>query len=133
MLQKLDEKILELAALPNLQADCTNRHPWGKVQIKVNKITNFPFQGNVFIRFTLQPWVVETKKCIDGKMDFNQTFYLPVANHFFTIKAEVINMHADGWLREHFKESILYTFEIRIPDLNKEPFLPDGSIKLPLS
>ena len=58
---------------------------------------------------------------------------MPVANHFFTIKAEVINMHADGWLREHFKETVLSTYEIRIPDLNKEPFKPDGTIKLPIT
>jgi hypothetical protein len=42
-------------------------------------------------------------------------------------------MHADGWLREHFKESVLATYEIRIPDLNKEPFKPDGSIRLPVT
>jgi len=66
-------------------------------------------------------------------MDFNQSFYLPLANHFFTIKVEVINLHADGWLREHFKESVLASYDIRIPDLNKEPFKSDGSIRLPVA
>jgi len=77
--------------------------------------------------------VVETKKCMETKIDFNQSVYLPLANHFFTIKIEVISLHADGWLRDRFKESILQTYEIRIPDLNKEPFEADGSIRLPLT
>ena len=89
----------------------------------MSRIVNFPFQGTVFVRFSLQPWVVETKKLMEqGKMDFNQNVYLPIANHFFTLKIEVINLHADGWLRGNFKEVVLQTYEIRIPDLNKEPF-----------
>jgi hypothetical protein len=58
---------------------------------------------------------------------------MPVANHFFTLKIEVINLTADGWLREHFKEHLITSFEIRVPDINKEPFKSDGSIRLPIT
>lgn len=70
---------------------------------------------------------------MEGITEFGQSFYLPVANHFFTLKVEVINLHADGWVRAHFKESVIASYEIRIPDLNKEPFKADGSIRLPVA
>jgi hypothetical protein len=59
--------------------------------------------------------------------------FIPIANNFFTLKVDIINVTADGWLREHFKEHIIASFDIRIPDLKKEPFKPDGSIRLPFS
>lgn len=39
----------------------------------------------------------------------------------------------DGWFREHKKEQVIATFEIRIPDIDKEPFDDNGMIKLPIS
>ena len=42
-------------------------------------------------------------------------------------------MTADGWLREHFKEHVVASYDIRIPDINKEPFKADGSLRLPIS
>ena len=59
--------------------------------------------------------------------------FIPIANNFFTLKVDIINVTADGWLREHFKEHIIASFDIRIPDLKKEPFKSDGSIRLPFS
>jgi hypothetical protein len=53
VLGKVERKLIEVGSLPNLTADCTNRHPWGKICIKVNRIVNFPYQGTVLIRFTL--------------------------------------------------------------------------------
>lgn len=104
---KLEDKVKEFSLVINPIADCTNRHAWGKIRIHVGRIVNFPFQGLVFVRLTLQPWILESKKCCEQKTEFNQSFYLPVANHFFTLKIEVINIHADGWLSTNFKEAIL--------------------------
>lgn len=59
---------------------------------------------------------------MENKFDFNQGFYIPVANHFFKLKIEVINMEASGFFSEKFTEHILDSFEIRLSDLNKEPF-----------
>ena len=69
---------------------------------------------------------------MDSKLDFQQTFYVPIANHFFTLKIELINLQSDGWLREHFIEKVLASYEIRIPDLNKAPFQADGTVILPI-
>lgn len=52
--------------------------------------------------------------------------------HFFTLKVEILNVLADGWFREHSKENVIDSYEIRLPDINKEPFQPDGTLILPL-
>ena len=49
-----------------------------------------------------------------------------------TVKIELINMESVGWLREQFKEHIFESYEIRLPDINKDPFRSDGSIMLPI-
>lgn len=41
-------------------------------------------------------------------------------------------MEASGFFRENFTEHILDSFEIRLSDLNKEPFQKDGTLVLPL-
>jgi hypothetical protein len=40
---------------------------------------------------------------------------------------------ADGWFREHYKEAVLASYDIRIPDIDKEPFDEHGRIVLPVS
>jgi len=57
---------------------------------------------------------------------------MPVANHFFTLKINLINLKSDGWLQEKFKEFVIASYEFRISDLNKPPFNSDGSITLPI-
>ena len=52
--------------------------------------------------------------------------------HFFTLKVEILNVLADGWFREHSKENVIDSYEIRLPDINKAPFQPDGTLILPL-
>ena len=47
---------------------------------------------------------------------------MPVASHFFTLKIEVINLESVGFFRENFKEHVLDSYDIRIPDLHKDPF-----------
>lgn len=42
-------------------------------------------------------------------------------------------MENDGWFREHMKEQVIATFEIRLPDVGKEPFDEYGNIKLPIN
>ena len=116
-----------------LHMDQTNRYSWGKILIHINKIVNFPFYGNLFVRISLPPWQICTRRIMDQRLDFNQFFYIPVSNNFFTLKLEVINLSSDGWLREHYSEQILATYQIRIPDINKAPFAPDGSLSLPIN
>lgn len=38
-----------------------------------------------------------------------------------------------GVLSAKFKESVLATYDIRIPDLRNAPFTDDGSIRLPVT
>jgi hypothetical protein len=54
------------------------------------------------------------------------------SNHFQTLKIELLNHKADGWLSESFKDIIIASYSIRIPDLTYEPFAADGSISLPI-
>ena len=49
-----------------------------------------------------------------------------------TIKLVVINLQSDGWFKEHFKENVVAAYEIRLPDINKEPFDSEGNIALPI-
>ena len=102
--------------------NCTNRYSWGKVFVFVNKIINFPFANSIFVRVSVDPWSLCTKRVMDNKYDFKQGFYIPVANHFFTLKIEIINMESVGFFRENFKEHVLESYEIRLADLNKDPF-----------
>jgi len=104
-----------------LQMDCTNRYAWGKVFVFVNKIINFPYFNSIFVRVSVSPWSLCTKRISDNKYDFKQGFYIPVASHFFTLKVDLINMESVGFFRENFKEHILESYEIRLADLNKEP------------
>ena len=41
-------------------------------------------------------------------------------------------MESVGFFRENFKEHVLETYNIRIPDINKEPFQKDGTLVLPI-
>ena len=114
------------------EMNCTNRYSWGKIFVQVQKITNFPYYNSVFVRLSVQPWSLNTKRIMDNKYDFYQGFYIPVANHFFTLKIELINMESVGLFRESFKEHVLDSYEVRLPDLNKEPFKSDGTLFLPI-
>lgn len=58
----------------------------------------------------MAPWQFKTKKIIDQNTDFNQTFFVPVANYWFTIKIELINLQPEGWLREVYHEKVIATF-----------------------
>jgi hypothetical protein len=113
--------------------DHTNRYPWGKIMVDIYSITNFPFYNNLFIRISCIPYILQTKKIIDNRLDFNQRFFFPVHNHFNTLKIELINILNDGWFREHMKESVVASFEIRLPDIDKEPFDINGRIRIPVS
>jgi hypothetical protein len=112
--------------------DQTNRYSWGKVIVHVNKISNFQFTSNILIKISLGPWQVHSKRIINEKLDWNQTFYIPTPHNFVTIKLEVISLQSDGWFKEHFKENVIAAYEIRLPDINKRPFDADGNIVLPL-
>jgi hypothetical protein len=115
-----------------LPMDQTNRYSWGKVVVHISKITNFAFTNNIFIKISLGAWQVQSKRIINDKLDWNQTFYIPTPSHFATLRVEVINLQSDGWFKEHFKENVIATYDIRLPDINKEPFDPDGYIVLPI-
>ena len=114
------------------EINCTNRYSWGKVYVWINKMINFPYVGQIFIRASVQPWALQTKVSKDGKHDFKQGFYIPVASHFFTLKIELINLESVGFFSEKHKEHVLETYEIRIADINKDPFQKDGTLVLPL-
>jgi hypothetical protein len=49
------------------------------------------------------------------------------------LKIEVINFLNDGWFRDHVKEHVIGSYEIRIPDIDKAPFDFHGYIKLPIN
>jgi hypothetical protein len=133
LLAQVAEKLNHFSLLPNTLSDYTNRHPWGKIKVTVKRVTNFPFQGCLYCRVHLQPWTLETRKCMElGVTEFNQSFYIPNANHFFTIKVELVNTHMSGVLSAKLKETVLASYEIRIPDLRHAPFDRDGSISLPI-
>ena len=53
-------------------------------------------------------------------------------NTYNTLKVEVINSLNDGWLRNHVKDVVIASFEIRLPDIDKDPFDANGYIKLPV-
>ena len=44
----------------------------------------------------------------------------------------MIHLQSKGVLTEYFKEHIFESFEIRLPDIDKEPFREDGTIILPI-
>ena len=101
--------------------------------VEVDSIKHFPFYHNIFIRVVCNPYVLYTRKILDPVLDFQQKFYIPVHNHFNTLKLDIINVLNDGWFREHVKEQIIASFDIRVPDVDKEPFDENGYIKLPIS
>jgi len=59
--------------------------------VEVQAIKNFPFFNNIFVKLTCNPYILETKKICDTKLDFQQRFFFPVHNHFCTLKVEIIN------------------------------------------
>ncbi len=58
-------------------------------------------------------------------------FFYAFANHFYTLKIDLINLQSDGWLRNKYKELVIASYEFRISDLNKSPVDSDASITLP--
>ena len=41
-------------------------------------------------------------------------------------------MESVGFFRENFTEHVLETYEIRLADINKDPFQKDGTLVLPI-
>jgi hypothetical protein len=74
-----------------------------------------------------------SRRILDNNLDFNQRFYIPVHNPFNTLKVDIINIVNDGILRDHKKEYLIASYEMRLPDIDKEPFDFNGYIKLPIS
>lgn len=135
LLDKIQKKIEELAKIDPIDMpimDQTNRYPWGKIIVRVCMITNFNYMNNIFIKLTLGPWQLCTRRIINEKLDFNQTFYMPTPSNFCSLKIELLNLQSDGWFKEHFKENLIASYEIRLPDLKKEPFDQYGNIALPI-
>lgn len=136
ILEKYTERIENFSKLePEIVSTVmnhTNRYSWGKVFVWVNKIINFPYFNSIFVRLSIQPWSLSTKRIMDSKFEFKQGFYIPVANYFFTLKVEIINLENTGFFREKFEEHIIESYEIRLPDLNKDPFQRDGTLVLPI-
>ena len=48
------------------------------------------------------------------------------------LKIDILTIINDGWLKDHVKETLIATYEIRLPDIDKAPFDFNGYIKLPL-
>jgi len=115
-----------------LPMDQTNRYSWGKIVVHIDKLTNFPYTNNLFVKLSLGAWQVQSKRIINEKLEWNQTFYLPIPHNFATLRVEVINLQSDGWFKEHYRENLVACYDIRLPDINKEPFDPSGYIVLPL-
>mmetsp|Transcript_18155 Transcript_18155/g.13202 ORF Transcript_18155/g.13202 Transcript_18155/m.13202 type:complete len:257 (+) Transcript_18155:42-812(+) len=113
--------------------DQSNRYPFGKLLVEVHCLKNFPFYSNLFVKLTCNPWVLGTRRIPTTELDFNQRFFFPVHNHFATLKVELINSTYDGWFRDHKKETVITSFEIRLPDLHKDPFDYNGNIRIPVS
>lgn len=107
---------------PSYDIDQTNRNPFGKVLIQVDSIKHFPYHNKVFVRLSFNPFVMQTKNVTDQHLRFKQNFYLPVHNHFNTLKIEIFNSLNDGWLRDHVKDSLIGSYEVRMPDIDKAPF-----------
>ena len=53
-------------------------------------------------------------------------------NHFNTLRIEILNLLNDGWFREHVKEQVVASFDMRLTDIDKEPFDENGYVKLPI-
>ena len=115
-----------------ISIDQTNKNPSGKILVELDKIKNFPYQNNIFIRIQCNPFVFISRRILDNNLDFNQRFYIPVHNPFNTLKVDIINIVNDGILRDHKKENLIASYEIRLPDIDKEPFDFNGYIKLPI-
>jgi hypothetical protein len=101
--------------------------------IQIDSIKHFPYQNNISVRLSFNPFVLSTKKILEKDLDFKQSFYIPVHNHFNTLRVEIINSLNDGWFRDHVKETIIASFDIRMPDIDKSPFDEQGFIKLPIT
>jgi hypothetical protein len=91
VLAAVREKVEVMAEIPNPYADETNRISWGKLKIQIGSLRNFPYYGTIFVKVSLTPWQFKTKKIMDSRLDFFQSFYVPVANNWFTIKVDLIN------------------------------------------
>lgn len=112
--------------------DQTNRNPFGKLMLELISLKHFPFYHNIFIRISCNPYQLISRKILDCNHEFHQKFYIPVHNHFNTLKIEIINLLNDGWFREHVKETVIASYDIRLTDIDKEPFDESGYIKLPI-
>lgn len=115
-----------------ISIDQTNKNPSGKILVELESLKHFPYQHNLFIRLQCNPFVFISRKILDANLDFQQRFYIPVHNPFNMLKVELINMMNDGWFKDHVKENLIASFEIRLPDIDKEPFDFNGYIKLPI-
>lgn len=102
--------------------DSTNRNPYGKIMVEIDSLRHFAYYHHIFIRISLNPYVLQTRKILDTNHQFNQKFFIPVHNQFYTLKVEILNLLNDGWFREHVKETVIAQWEIRLPDIDKEPF-----------
>ena len=73
----MEEKIREhsytepMSATGLVAMDCTNRYAWGKIYVEIKRLVNFPYQGQIFVKLTLGPWALGTRKIMDHKLEWN--------------------------------------------------------------
>lgn len=102
----------------------TNRYSFGKIHIRLNTLSFFPTQGSIFIKISLPPFSIESKRVrgmepdkekiekLGPKLDysFKQDFYIPIHNRYSMIRIQIINTVSEGWLRGKQAQTILKDF-----------------------
>jgi len=113
--------------------DHTCRNAVGKLIFEAIAMDGIKFKSLTYLRISCQPYSVKTRNLHENEDKFEQVFYLPVNNHFNTLKIELMVQVQAGWFSDSRKDVAVISWEIRVPDIEYEPFDLDGTIKLPIA
>jgi len=115
-----------------------NYAPMGKFQLVISEAINLRKTSPkdlYYVRIQHNPFTLTTGTTLtdNDKIQWKQSFFIPIYDPFFSIKLEIVCLHNSGWIVETKSEEVICTGEVLIADImsvNPERIL---NINLPLS
>jgi hypothetical protein len=112
--------------------------------LEAKNFKGIPLNATCYIRISHTPYIMRSFRFpVADRMEWKQSFFIPLCDPFFPIQLELVAVYNDGWITEHHKEEVICSSEILTPDiislskdsvltLNLEMFFPEAKKKLML-
>ena len=112
----------------------TNLNIYGKLCIELSSLSIPDYNGQCFVKVTLQPYSFDSKLMINTtNFQINQLFHLPIHNRFGSLTFEVFNVVSEGILVKTNSQEIMFEYKIELPEILNNYFFPSEFIEIEMN